>query len=113
MLGLVGSIAGSCTEKFVGVAGSCHVCPLSVDRHRPMFGPLGVSQVGIVPPEKTPIVVAAQIVVLVVDPAVDGSMRIFEIALPTNGPGLPNGLPPPPTSVHRLPPSAERRMPCP
>src|SRR6185295_5807079 len=113
MLGLVGSIAASCTEKFAGVACNCHVCPLSVDRQKPMFGPLGDSHVGIVPPEKTPTVVAAQIVVLVVDPAVEGSMRIFEIALPTNGPGLPNGLPPPPTSVHRFPPSDDRRMPCP
>src|SRR5262249_17711075 len=88
-----------------------HVCPLSVDRHRPTFGPLGDWHAGYVAPEKMPSVVAAQIVVVRVEPAVAGSIRIFATALPTNGPGLLNGLPPLPSRVQCLPPSLERRMP--
>ena len=117
MLLLVGSSAASWTENAparpAGTFCSCHVCPLSVDRQRPTFGPLGVSQVGIVPPENTPIVVAAHSVVEVVDPAVAGSIRIRDTALPENGPGLLNGLPVFPRSVQLWPPSADRRMPWP
>src|SRR5437867_10933367 len=112
MLPLVGSSAASWTENAppspAGTFCSCQVWPLSIERHNPTFGPLGVSQVGIVPPENTPIVVAAQIVVVVVEPAVAGSMRILEIALPLNGPALLNGLPVFPRRVHVWPPSAER-----
>src|SRR5882762_5492495 len=110
MLGFVGSMAASCTEKRpacpAGTFCSAQVWPLSVDRHSPTFGPLGVSHVGKVPPEKTPIVVAAQSVVEVVDPAVLRSMRILETAFPTNGPALPNGLPVLPRSVQCSPPSS-------
>src|SRR4029077_7770240 len=110
---LVGSMAASWTENRpacpAGTFCSCQVSPLSVERHRPTFGPLGDWQAGIVPPENTPIVVAAQIVVDRVDPAVAGSIRILATALPTNGPGLLNALPPLPSRVQCFPPSSERR----
>src|SRR5207244_3730028 len=103
-----GSIAASWTEMRPACPGgtfcSSQVRPLSADRHNPTFGPLGVSHVGIVPPEKTPIVVAAQIVVPVAEPAVARSIRIRATALPTNGPGLLNGPPGVfPSSVHVRP----------
>src|SRR6266542_5865746 len=113
---LVGSIAASWTDVApaapAGTFCSCHVWPLSVDRHKPTGPtPFGVSHVAIVPLSKNPNVVDAQSVVSFAEPAVAGSTRIFETALPTNGPALPNELPPPPSSVQCLPPSSERRMP--
>src|SRR5689334_1968032 len=117
MLLLVGSSAASCTENApprpAGTFCRCHVWPLSVERHRPTFGPLGDWHAGSVPPSKTPIVVPAQIVVDDVEPAVAGSIRILEIDLPLNGPGLLNGLPVLPRSVQVWPPSADRRTPWP
>src|SRR3954468_19279925 len=102
----VGSIAASCTEVTpappAGTFCSCHVWPLSVDRHKPT-GPtrFGESQVATVPLSKNPNVVDAQIVGPLAEPAVAGSINIFETVLPTNGPVLPNGSPPPPSSVQR------------
>src|SRR5581483_7061708 len=118
MLLSVGSSAASWTDVTpappAGTFCSCHVWPLSVERHSPT-GPtrLGLSHVATVPLSKNPNVVDAQIVVEVADPAVAGSIRIFEIVLPTNGPWLPNGSPPDPRRVQCRPPSVDRSTPWP
>ena len=59
-----------------------------------------------VPEAKKPSSVEAQSVVEVAEPAVAGSMTMREIASFVKNP-------PPFNSVHVLPPSVERRIPCP
>src|SRR5215831_13923949 len=92
----------------VGTFRSVQFEPLSVERQTAPFQVVVARAHCEVPLERNPIVVDAQRVVVVVEPAVTGSIRIFEIEVVSKGP--PGAAP---SWVHVAPPSGERRIPRP
>ncbi len=92
----------------VGTFWTVQVAPLSVERQTAPFQAPGAARHCSVPLDRNPITVEAQSVVVVVEPAVPGSIRILETAWESKGPPTVA-----PSCTQVAPPSAERRMPRP